>query len=153
MSSFSQLLGRLRFKQLALLAALDEHRNLHRAADAVHLAQPSATKLVHDLEKIFSFPLFERLPRGMQPTELGADRWQCGSRFRDRVKRVYSDAATDNGYHSSHRFFLQEPGYRLVILGVVSRNKLLVRSLRLKHGLDRNLKPARAHVLPNWHFQ
>jgi DNA-binding transcriptional LysR family regulator len=71
MSSFSQLLGRLRFKHFALLAALDEHRNLHRAADAVHLSQPSATKLVHDLELIFGFPLFERLPRGMQPTELG----------------------------------------------------------------------------------
>jgi DNA-binding transcriptional LysR family regulator len=71
MSSFSQLLGRLRFKHFALLAALDEHRNLHRAADAVHLSQPSATKLVHDLELIFGFALFERLPRGMQPTELG----------------------------------------------------------------------------------
>lgn len=72
MPSFSKLLGRLRFRQLALLVALDEHRNLHRAAEAVHLAQPSATKLVRDLELVFGFSLFERLPRGMQPTELGA---------------------------------------------------------------------------------
>jgi DNA-binding transcriptional LysR family regulator len=71
MTFHSQLLGRLRFRQLALLVALDDHRNLHRAAAAVHLAQPSATKLVHDLELIFGFPLFERQPRGMQPTELG----------------------------------------------------------------------------------
>jgi DNA-binding transcriptional LysR family regulator len=70
---YSRLLGRLRFKQLALLAALDEHRSLHRAAEAVHLAQPSATKLVHDLERDFGFPLFERLPRGMLPTELGSE--------------------------------------------------------------------------------
>lgn len=68
-----QLVGRLRFRQLALLAALDEHRNLHRAAAAVHLAQPSATKIVRDLERLFDFPLFERLPRGMYPTALGAD--------------------------------------------------------------------------------
>src|SRR5687768_7550210 len=71
--STQQLLGRLRFKHLALLAALDDHRNLHRAAEAVHLAQPSATKMIHDLELIFGFSLFERLPRGMQPTELGAE--------------------------------------------------------------------------------
>jgi DNA-binding transcriptional LysR family regulator len=71
MSSVSQLVGRLRFKQLALLAAIGDHGNLHRAAQAVHLAQPSATKLVHDLESMFGFQLFERLPRGMQPTELG----------------------------------------------------------------------------------
>lgn len=71
--SIQQLLGRLRFKQFALLAALDAHRNLHRAAEEVHLAQPSATKMIHDLEQIFGFPLFERLPRGMQPTELGSE--------------------------------------------------------------------------------
>ena len=73
MPSLSHLVGRLRFRHLSLLVALGEHRNLHRAAQAVHLAQPSATKLVHDLEQLFEVPLFERLPRGMQPTELGAE--------------------------------------------------------------------------------
>jgi DNA-binding transcriptional LysR family regulator len=29
--------------------------------------------MIHDLESIFGVPLFERLPRGMQPTELGAE--------------------------------------------------------------------------------
>jgi DNA-binding transcriptional LysR family regulator len=71
-SSFCRLLGRLRYKHLSLLAALDEHRNLHRAALAVHLAQPSASSAVHDLELLFGSPLFDRLPTGMQPTELGA---------------------------------------------------------------------------------
>ena len=73
MSSLSHLIGRLRFRHLSLLVALGEHRNLHRAAQAVHLAQPSATKLIHDLEQLFGVPLFERLPRGMQPTALGAE--------------------------------------------------------------------------------
>src|SRR5580658_9332836 len=73
MPSLTRLVGRLRFRQLALLVAIGEHRNLHRAADAVHLTQPSATKLVHDLEQVFGFPLFERLPRGMLPTELGSE--------------------------------------------------------------------------------
>jgi len=73
MSSLSHLIGRLRFRHLSLLVALGEHRNLHRAAKAVHLAQPSATKLIHDLEELFGVPLFERLPRGMEPSALGAD--------------------------------------------------------------------------------
>lgn len=73
MLSSQHLLNRLRFKQLALLVALDDHRNLHRAADAVHLAQPSATKLIHDLELLFGVKLFERLPRGMQATEIGGE--------------------------------------------------------------------------------
>lgn len=67
------LVCRLRFRQLALVVALGKHSNLHRAAAAVHMAQPSATKVVRDLERLFGFPLFERLPRGMHPTLLGAE--------------------------------------------------------------------------------
>jgi DNA-binding transcriptional LysR family regulator len=70
-ASLSKLLGRLRFRHLLLLVAIDEHRNLHRAAAAVHLAQPSASGQVHDLESLFGSPLFDRLPTGMQPTRLG----------------------------------------------------------------------------------
>src|SRR5882762_6098502 len=70
--SICKLVGRLRFRHLSLLVALDEHRNLHRAAKAVHLAQPSASKLVHDLELLFGSSLFDRSPTGMQPTALGA---------------------------------------------------------------------------------
>ncbi|MBP2316644.1 LysR family transcriptional regulator [Azospirillum soli] len=65
------LMNRLRLKQLALVAALGEQRNLHRAAAAINVTQPTATKMLHDVELVFGFPLFERLPRGMQPTELG----------------------------------------------------------------------------------
>lgn len=67
------LMNRLRLKQLALIAALGQLRNLHRAAEAVHVTQPTATKMLHDVELVFGFPLFERLPRGMQPTELGEE--------------------------------------------------------------------------------
>jgi DNA-binding transcriptional LysR family regulator len=73
MTMSTHLLNRLRFRHLALLVALDEHGSLRSASEAIHLAQPSATKIVHDLEVIFEFPLFERLPRGMQATELGRE--------------------------------------------------------------------------------
>jgi DNA-binding transcriptional LysR family regulator len=65
------MLGRLRFRHLALLVALDEHRNLRRAAAAIHMAQPSASNVVQELELLFGAPLFDRVPTGMQPTELG----------------------------------------------------------------------------------
>lgn len=91
MPSLPHLVGRLRFRQLALLAAIGEHRNLHRAAQAVHLAQPSASKLVHDLEQLFGVPLFERLPRGMEPTELGAEVLAFAKRMLVDLQRFAED--------------------------------------------------------------
>ena len=44
------LRARLKTRQLLLLIALDEHRNIHRAADALHMTQPAASKQIKDLE-------------------------------------------------------------------------------------------------------
>jgi DNA-binding transcriptional LysR family regulator len=65
------LVNRLKFKHLALLVALDDARNLHQAADAINVAQPSASRMLSDIEEAFGFQLFERNARGMQPTPLG----------------------------------------------------------------------------------
>jgi DNA-binding transcriptional LysR family regulator len=66
------LVNRLKFKHLALLVALDDTRNLHQAALEVNVAQPSASRMLSDIEEAFGFLLFERNARGMQPTALGA---------------------------------------------------------------------------------
>jgi DNA-binding transcriptional LysR family regulator len=65
------LVNRLKFKHLALLVALDDARNVHLAADAINVAQPSASRMLGDIEEAFGFLLFERNARGMQPTPLG----------------------------------------------------------------------------------
>ncbi|WP_277185785.1 LysR family transcriptional regulator [Caballeronia sp. BR00000012568055] len=65
------LVNRLKFKHLALLVALDDARNLHQAADTINVAQPSASRMLADIEEAFGFLLFERNARGMQPTSLG----------------------------------------------------------------------------------
>lgn len=80
--------------------ALDEHRNLHRASEAVHLAQPSATKLVRDLELAFGFPLFKRHARGMQPTELGQEVLAYARRMLVELERFTRDLdlKRDGGY-------------------------------------------------------
>jgi DNA-binding transcriptional LysR family regulator len=65
------LKARLKTRQLLLLIALDDYRNIHRAADELHMTQPAASKQVKDLEEMLDVKLFERLPRGMEPTIYG----------------------------------------------------------------------------------
>lgn len=61
----------LKTRQMALLMAIDESRNLHQAALATHMSQPAASKMLKDMEELFGVALFERLPRGMRPTIYG----------------------------------------------------------------------------------
>lgn len=65
------LKARLKTRQLLLLIALDDYRNIHRAADELHMTQPAASKQVKDLEEMLEVRLFDRLPRGMEPTIYG----------------------------------------------------------------------------------
>jgi DNA-binding transcriptional LysR family regulator len=65
------LKARLKTRQLLLLIALDDYRNIHRAADELHMTQPAASKQIKDLEEMLEVRLFERLPRGMEPTIYG----------------------------------------------------------------------------------
>lgn len=68
---YPSLLLRLRTRQLALLNLLDTERNLGRAASALHISQPAASKLLQQLEDTFGVQLFERHARGMVPTDYG----------------------------------------------------------------------------------
>jgi DNA-binding transcriptional LysR family regulator len=58
-------------RQIALLNALGELGNLRKAASAIHTTQPAASLLLQQLEERLGVQLFERLPRGMQPTQFG----------------------------------------------------------------------------------
>lgn len=64
-------LRRLKLRQLELLVRLSEHASLARAAAAMSVTQPAATKLLHETEKALGATLFERLPRGMRATACG----------------------------------------------------------------------------------
>lgn len=63
--------SRLRFRQLHLLVAVAEQGSIMKAAQTVGLSQPSATKIIRDLELDFAVSLFERTNRGMEPTAFG----------------------------------------------------------------------------------
>lgn len=65
------LRARLKLRHLQLFVALDEQRNLHRAAAVLGIAQPAASKLLAELEQGLGRKLFERLPRGLTPNPSG----------------------------------------------------------------------------------
>lgn len=67
--SFTSL--KISSRQIALLNALGELGNLGKAASAIHTSQPAASLLLAQLEERLGVQLFERLPRGMQPTLYG----------------------------------------------------------------------------------
>jgi DNA-binding transcriptional LysR family regulator len=67
----AQSLLRVRTRQLLLVAQLGVERHLGRAAAALGVSQPAATKLLQQLEAAMQTRLFTRGARGMAPTASG----------------------------------------------------------------------------------
>ena len=61
----------LKTRHLVLLVELGRHGSIMQAAQAANLTQPAASKLLAELEHALGVPLFERLPRGVEPTWYG----------------------------------------------------------------------------------
>jgi DNA-binding transcriptional LysR family regulator len=61
----------LKTRHLVLLVELGRHGSIVHAAQAANLTQPAASKLLGELEHALGVPLFERLPRGVEPTWYG----------------------------------------------------------------------------------
>jgi len=61
----------LKTRHLVLLVELGRHGSIFHAAEAAHLTQPAASKLLAELEYALGVQLFERLPRGISPTWYG----------------------------------------------------------------------------------
>lgn len=70
-ADFQRLISRLRLRHLALLDALGHDPNVGRAARQLHMAQPTASKLLREIEHIFNATLFTRNRRGLTPTAAG----------------------------------------------------------------------------------
>jgi DNA-binding transcriptional LysR family regulator len=61
----------LKTRHLVLLVELGRYGSIMQAAQAANLTQPAASKLLGELEHALGVPLFERLPRGVEPTWYG----------------------------------------------------------------------------------
>lgn len=68
----------IKFRHFRLVVAIAEHGSISRAANALGLAQPTASKLLQDLEDALHAPLFVRNNRGVEPTEMGRNLIQYG---------------------------------------------------------------------------
>jgi hypothetical protein len=51
--------------------AVGQHGNFARAAEALHLTQPSLSRSIASLEDQLGVPLFDRTPKGVTPTPFG----------------------------------------------------------------------------------
>lgn len=61
----------LKIRQMVLLVELGRHGSILHAAEAAHLTQPAASRLLAELEHALGVQLFHRLPRGVAPTASG----------------------------------------------------------------------------------
>ena len=69
--SYSLMGSRLKMRQIALLAHLDAERCVLRAAEAVGMTQPAASRQLREIEDALQVQLFERHARGIVPTSSG----------------------------------------------------------------------------------
>lgn len=99
------LLNRLRLKHWSLLSALGETATLHQAAARIHVTQPSATKMLADIEQAFGFALFERHARGMRATDLGAEVVAYARRTQAGLDRFMEDLAQKQRGGHGHLVF------------------------------------------------
>ena len=71
-TSTARIEDKLHLRDLELLVAIDDHRSVSGAAQALGLAQPSASRKLMDIEQALSVHLFEReRSKGMSATPAG----------------------------------------------------------------------------------
>lgn len=58
----------LRFKSVRLLQLIIESGSVRKAAASLHITQPAASAMLHEVEQMLGLTLFERTPTGMLPT-------------------------------------------------------------------------------------
>ncbi|MFD4423108.1 LysR substrate-binding domain-containing protein [Agromyces sp. NPDC058484] len=79
--------GRLKIRHLVLVTAIADEGTIVRAAESLHITQPVVTRGLREVEELLGVPLFERLPRGVTPTEYGRS-------FIDRARSVLAELRT-----------------------------------------------------------
>ncbi|WP_400995544.1 LysR substrate-binding domain-containing protein [Agromyces sp. GXQ0307] len=76
--------GRLKLRHLVLITAIADEGTLVRAAESLHITQPVVTRGLREVEDLLGVQLFERMPRGVAPT-------QYGEPFIERARSVLAE--------------------------------------------------------------
>lgn len=88
------MVARLRLRHFALIKALNEQRNMHRAAAVLNMTQSTASKLLKDIESIMGAELFHRETRGMAPTDIGVEVVRFAEEILNRIDRFSAEFET-----------------------------------------------------------
>lgn len=87
-------------RQIQLAVAIAERGSVLKAAEALNIAQPTASKLLRDLEQEVRQPLFQRSNRGMIATEAGRELIRHGKVILsqlDYAAQALNDLSTGTG--------------------------------------------------------
>ncbi|WP_134686619.1 LysR family transcriptional regulator [Brevibacillus migulae] len=76
----------MEFRQIRYVLAVAQEHSFSRAAERLHLAQPSLSQQIAKLEKMFDVQLFHRLPQHVELTDAGARFVQVASQIMDQVE-------------------------------------------------------------------
>lgn len=76
----------LNLAHLAVVHAVSQEMNVSKAAERLLVSQPAVSKQLRELEREVGTPLFDRLPRGVRPT-------QAGTILADYARRIFDLAA------------------------------------------------------------
>ncbi len=81
-------------KTLRLFIGTAELGGVTRAAEQMHMAPAAASRRIHELEKQFGLPLFERRPHGMALTEAGRSMLAHARNVTHTLARMQDDAVS-----------------------------------------------------------
>src|SRR5262245_26384040 len=71
LDSDSQISRRLTLRDLHLFLTVVQHGSMARAAAQLGISQPNVSEVIADLEQALDARLFDRRPRGVEPTMYG----------------------------------------------------------------------------------
>ncbi|GAB6854797.1 LysR family transcriptional regulator [Asaia astilbis] len=98
------LINRLKLRHLRLILELEATNNLHRAAERMNLSQPSASKLLQEIEHALNTRLFERTSQGVFPTAGGVMAARHARLMLNDIERLQHDIdALEEGTHGTVR--------------------------------------------------
>lgn len=88
MADPSKTLRNVTLRQLRVFTAVARNLSFTAAARELHLTQPAVSMQVKELEDGCGVPLFERIGRGIQLTEAGAELAQCAANVAEQLRQT-----------------------------------------------------------------
>jgi DNA-binding transcriptional LysR family regulator len=83
----AQTRRRLKLRELDILMAVVQMGGMRKAADHLHMSQPSISKAIADLERTLGVALLDRTPQGVEPTKYGRALLDCGVAVFDDLRQ------------------------------------------------------------------